>query len=90
MGARAPELELAARHVAMLRAVAAGRAELTCSRAPDLIVDGRWCCDHAASAALVDLGLVAAAASGVLGARVPARLTAAGAEVLTERAGCAA
>lgn len=83
-------LNLTARHRAMLRAVAAGRAELTCSRVPDLIVDGRCCCDHTASADLVTLGLVTAAAPGALGARVPARLTAAGAAVLGESARCAA
>jgi hypothetical protein len=83
-------MTLAARHLAMLHAVAAGRAELTVSQVPDLIVDGRCCCDHTASADLVACGLVAGAAPGVLGGRVPARLTSAGAAVLAERAGCAA
>ena len=51
---------LCARHVAMLRAVAAGRAEVTWSRVPDLYVDGRCCTDHAASALLVRAGLITA------------------------------
>jgi len=78
-----------ARHRAMLRAVAAGRAELTCSRCPDLFVDGRCCTDHAASALLVALGLVAAASSGCPGARVPARVTASGRAVLNDLASAA-
>ena len=80
---------LSARHLAMLRAVAAGRAELTCSRCPDLFVDGRCCTDHAASALLVALGLVAAAGSGCPGARVPACVTASGRVVLNDLAGAA-
>jgi hypothetical protein len=73
---------LPARHLAMLRAVAAGRAELTWSRVPDLYVDGRCCTDHAASAALVAAGLVTPAGPGRLGQRVPARLTPAASTVL--------
>jgi len=78
---------LSSRHVAMLRAVAAGRAELTCSRVPDLYVDGRCCTDHSASALLVTAGLVAAGpeprtATG----RVPARVTAVGRALLVDPA----
>jgi hypothetical protein len=73
---------LAARHLAMLRAVAAGRAELTCSNVPDLFVDGRCCTDHAASALLVTAGLIAPAMTGRSGERVPARLTLAAAPLL--------
>ncbi|GAA3578364.1 hypothetical protein GCM10022222_73930 [Amycolatopsis ultiminotia] len=46
------------RALAMLRAVAAGRAELTCSREPDLRVDGLPCCDQATAHALARAGLI--------------------------------
>jgi len=78
---------LTARHVAMLHAVAAGRGELTCSRVPDLFVDGRCCTDHAASALLVTAGLVERQWSAATGpGRVPARVTEAG-QVLLCRLG---
>lgn len=70
------------RHLAMLRAVAAGRAELTASRVPDLYVDGRCCTDHTASVDLVTAGLITTTMPGRPGARVPARLTPAGVAVL--------
>ena len=38
---------------AMLRAVAAGRADVTSSSEPDLFVDGSACCDQMAAHALV-------------------------------------
>jgi len=72
---------LTARHVALLRAVAAGRAEVTCSAVPDLYVDGRCCTDHAAGLVLDRAGLIGAG-DGRLGQRVPARLTPAGASLL--------
>jgi hypothetical protein len=86
----AMNITLMTRHLAMLRAVAAGRAELTCSRIPDLYVDGRCCTDHAASALLITAGLIDRAgdcgreipATG----RVPARITPTGAALLTELA----
>lgn len=81
-------MALTTRHLAMLRAVAAGRAELTRSRIPDLYVDGRCCTDHAASALLITAGLIDRAGDGGRGTpaagRVPARLTPAGAALLTE------
>jgi hypothetical protein len=46
------------RALAMLRAVGAGRAELTCSCEPDLRVDGLACCDQATSHELVRAGLI--------------------------------
>lgn len=81
---------LTTRHLAMLRAVAAGRAELTCSRSPNLYVDGRCCTDHAASVLLITAGLIDRAgdcgreipATG----RVPARVTPAGAALLAQLA----
>lgn len=70
---------LVRRHVAMLRAVDAGRAEITTSRSPDLYVDGRCCTDHAATVLLATAGLVTTTTSpsGPC-ARVPACLTDAG------------
>ena len=55
------ELNLTRRHVALLDAIATGRAQLTCSRAPDIYVDGLCCTDHAAAGELARLGLVVAA-----------------------------
>ncbi|WIV52922.1 hypothetical protein [Amycolatopsis nalaikhensis] len=67
---------------AMLRAVAAGRAQITCSREPDMFVDGLPCCDQAAARALIHAGLVRAARLGVAGERVPAALSAEGRSAL--------
>jgi hypothetical protein len=81
---------LTTRHLAMLRAVADGRAELTCSRIPNLFVDGRCCTDHAASLLLITAGLIDRAGDCDRGTealgRVPARVTPAGAALLTELA----
>jgi len=80
MNATLTVAELAPRHVAVLRAVAAGRAELTASCEPDLYVDGRCCTDHTVAGLLTRAGLItpkndpAARAAG----RVAARLTEAG------------
>ena len=46
------------RALAMLRAVGAGRAELTCSCEPDLRVDGLPCCDQATAHELARAGLI--------------------------------
>ncbi|WP_370949123.1 hypothetical protein AB5J62_16650 [Amycolatopsis sp. cg5] len=43
---------------AMLRAVAAGRAEVTCSCEPDMRIDGLLCCDQIVAHELVRLGYV--------------------------------
>lgn len=51
--------ELNRRALAMLRAVGAGRAELTCSCEPDLRVDGLPCCDQATAHALARAELTA-------------------------------
>jgi hypothetical protein len=72
------------RAIAILRAVAAGRAELTDSREPDLRVDGLPCCDQAMARDLVHDGLVTAA--GSKGAWMPARLTPSGERVLAAAA----
>ena len=66
------------RALAMLRAVVAGRAELSCSREPDLFIDGVPCCDQFTAHVLAHDGLIEPAYFGGLGQRVPATLTAAG------------
>ncbi|QKV81275.1 hypothetical protein [Amycolatopsis sp. Hca4] len=52
------QTELNRRAMAMLRAVGAGRAELTCSCEPDLRVDGLPCCDQATAHQLARAGLI--------------------------------
>jgi hypothetical protein len=79
----AAHAELTRRHYALLRAAAAGRCELTCSREPDLYIDGRSCSDQQAGHLLVHTGLIEHATAGCVGQRVAARLTAAGAMVLS-------
>ena len=71
------------RALAMLRAVRAGRAELTDSCEPDLRVDGLACCDQEMARSLVHAGLVATAGTGPKGAWLPAILTPAGEAALT-------
>jgi hypothetical protein len=73
--------QLSGRERAILRAIAAGSAELTGGREPDLLLDGRYCCDQGAVHRLVRVGLIAPTGAGVVGDRVPARLTAAGREL---------
>jgi hypothetical protein len=70
------------RAIAMLRAVAAGRAELTDSREPDLRVDGLPCCDQPMAHDLVHAGLMVPA--GPKTAWMPARLTPSGERALAE------
>jgi hypothetical protein len=71
------------RVLAMLRAVAAGRAQLTCSAEPDLFVDGVPCCDQFTAHGLAHEGLVRAGQPGKPGQRVPAVLTRAGCALVT-------
>ncbi|GLZ28838.1 hypothetical protein Lesp02_10280 [Lentzea sp. NBRC 105346] len=73
---------LSHRAIAMLRAVAAGRAELTRSCEPDLRVDHLCCCDQSVTRLLVALGLVAPKCEGPVGTWVPAQLTPAGMHAL--------
>ena len=72
---------LTRRDRAILTAVANGRAELVLGAEPDLLLDGRCCCDQVAAHRLARAGLIApatkAARQGV-GQRVPAALTPAG------------
>lgn len=70
------------RALAILRAVAAGRVEISCSCEPDLFIDGLDCCDQYTAHQLAHRGLVAQARPGLVGQRVRAVLTAAGVELL--------
>ncbi|GAA3432084.1 hypothetical protein [Kutzneria kofuensis] len=71
------------RVLAMLRAVAAGRAQLACSAEPDLFVDGVPCCDQFTAHVLAHEGLVRPGQPGTPGQRVPAVLTRAGRALVT-------
>ncbi|EOD65222.1 hypothetical protein [Amycolatopsis vancoresmycina] len=68
---------------AMLRAVGAGRALVSCSSEPDLFIDGLSCGDQFAAHELAHQGLVRAARPGRPGELVPAVLTAAGQAIIT-------
>ncbi|EWM10623.1 hypothetical protein [Kutzneria sp. 744] len=67
-----PPLSVSCRDRAVLRAVAAGRCELT---GVCLVVDGLNCCDQFAGRRLADAGLIMATSG-------PARLTTAGQRLL--------
>jgi hypothetical protein len=69
------DVELNHRERATLRAVATGRAEITCSSEPDLFFDGLACCDQSTAHRLANLGLIAPERTGYPGERVPAVLT---------------
>ena len=69
---------LSGRDRAILRAVAAGGAQLQLGSEPDLFLDGRCCCDQAAAHHLFRDGLITAATLGRIGQRVAAVLTPAG------------
>ncbi|MDX8141443.1 hypothetical protein OG205_09790 [Lentzea sp. NBC_00516] len=70
-----------ARHRAMLQAIADGRGELACGRAPSLSVDGLWC-DFTATIELFTGGLFRPVREAAAGALAPAVLTTFGAQVL--------
>jgi hypothetical protein len=74
--------DLSCRALAILRAVAIGRAEITCSSEPDLFVDGLPCCDQYTAHDLAHRALIVPVRPGRLGQRVRARLTPAGAAAL--------
>lgn len=74
--------ELNYRERATLRAVALGKAEITCSSEPDLFIDGLACCDQSTVHQLAHLGWIAPAMSGRPGERVAAQITALGRAVL--------
>jgi hypothetical protein len=73
---------LSGRDRAILRAVAAGGAELQLGTEPDLFFDGRSCCDQSAAHHLVRAGYIAAATLGLVGQRVAAALTPAGRDAI--------
>ncbi|MFB9683559.1 hypothetical protein [Amycolatopsis plumensis] len=60
---------------AMLRAVGAGRGQVSCSSEPDLFIDGLSCGDQFAAHTLAHQGLVRGARPGNPGELVPAVLT---------------
>lgn len=72
--------ELSYRAMAILRAVAAGRAQMSRSRVPDLFIDGVACCDQVTAGALALDGYIRPSRPGE---RVLAELTDAGHAALT-------
>ncbi|CCH33366.1 hypothetical protein ABZ816_18420 [Actinosynnema sp. NPDC047251] len=74
--------ELTHRARAMLRAIAAGRAEVTHSQEPDLRVDGLLCSDQATTRQLAHAGLVRPVELNGHGQWSPAELTPAGRALL--------
>lgn len=73
-----PSFELSHRAMAMLRAVAASRAQMSHSCEPDLFIDGFACCDQMTAHALARSGYIQPADMTVATGRVPAELTDAG------------
>jgi hypothetical protein len=73
---------LSGRDRAILRAVAAGGAQLRLGTEPDLFLDGRCCCDQSAAHHLVRAGLISATTLELVGQRVGAALTPAGQQAL--------
>lgn len=69
---------------AILRAVASGRGELLAGSEPDLLLDGRCCCDQVAVHRLAHAGLIVPERGVAPGQRVAARLTPAGAARLAD------
>jgi hypothetical protein len=74
---------LSRREFALLRAIAAGRGEITGGCEPDLFIDGLACCDQSAAHHLAHAGLVRATSPVEVGQRVSAELTNPGCAVLT-------
>jgi hypothetical protein len=71
-------VELSHRAMAMLRAVDARRAQMSCSCEPDLFIDGFACCDQMTAHALAHSGYIKPADVSAATGRVPAELTEAG------------
>ncbi|MFI9455421.1 hypothetical protein [Amycolatopsis sp. NPDC052450] len=80
---------LSCRALAMLRAVAQGRAEITVSLEPDLYVDGLPCSDQNTAHRLAHAGLIRMPREGVLGSRVAAELSETGQDLLEPLASAA-
>jgi hypothetical protein len=72
------DVRLTGRDRAILRAVESGGAELAWGAEPDLLLDGRYCCDQAAVHRLARTGLIAPVRVCPAGQRVPATVTPAG------------
>jgi hypothetical protein len=70
--------QLSGRDRAILRAVATGGAELAWGAEPDLLLDGRFCCDQPAAHRLARAGLIAPLKACAAGQRVGATVTEAG------------
>lgn len=66
------------RERATLRAVALGKAEITCSQEPDLFIDGLPVCDQFAAHRLTRQALIISCQPGNPGELVPAMLSEAG------------
>jgi hypothetical protein len=77
------------RELAILRAVAMGRAEITCSCEPDLFIDGLFFSDQYVARQLAHRNLIAPARPGRIGRRVHARLTSTGQAMLDTAADAA-
>ncbi|SDJ14004.1 hypothetical protein SAMN05192558_110176 [Actinokineospora alba] len=77
-----PTIALSHRAAALLRAVRAGRVDMTCGSEPDMFVDGLNCCDQPTAHALFHQGLVRPARLGSITEHVRAELTDAGHDVL--------
>ena len=71
------------RALSMLRAIVAGRAQISCSSEPDLFIDGVPCCDQYLAHQLAHEGLIEPAHQGAVGTLVPATLTVAGEAALS-------
>jgi hypothetical protein len=84
-GVEAEQVANSHRAMAMLRAVAAGRAHMIYSAEPDLFIDGLPCCDQFAAHELTHLGLVRPSHPGQVGQQIPVRLTPAGIELVAEQ-----
>ncbi|WP_238607355.1 hypothetical protein [Amycolatopsis sp. Poz14] len=82
-GAEGVTVELTHRAMAMLKAVAQQRAEMSTSCEPDLFVDGFACCDQMTAHALAKGGYVRPGTGVTAAGRVPAELTEAGAVALS-------
>lgn len=70
------------RALSMLRAIVAGRAQISCSAEPDLFIDGVPCCDQYLAHTLAHDGFIEPAYQGARGSLVPAALTDSGVAAL--------
>ncbi|MGH3516375.1 MAG: hypothetical protein ACRDQ7_02955 [Haloechinothrix sp.] len=74
--------ELSHRALAILRATADGRVQVSLSCEPDLFIDGLAFSDQPTARRLVHAGLLRASRPGRIGERAPAKLTTEGYTVL--------